>query len=106
MPLGSVGFPQSGSGGGNGGFCVALGTAAAMIDTLSHYCSAARLPSRCPPLALAAFGSICTASRRFADANWFGVNAKELKSVVITTSGAPVAGVMGVLIVRNSRVTD
>jgi hypothetical protein len=56
--------------------------------------------------ALAAFGSICTASRRFADANWFGVNAKELKSVVITTSGAPVAGVMGVLIVRNSRVTD
>ena len=39
------------------GFCVALGTTATTIDTLSHYCSAADLPSRCPPLALAAFGS-------------------------------------------------
>ena len=53
---------------------------------------------------LLALGSSCTASSRLAAASWLGFNAKDEKSVGMTTSGGP--GVTGVLSVRNSRVTD
>src|ERR1700726_1595697 len=59
---------------------------------------------------LAALGSSCTASSRFAAANWLGVKAKELKPVVITTAGGVGGtggtGGTGLLTVRNARVTE